>query len=52
MQKAMDSGQDGLIALAGREGIRTLAYKDSVGVWTIGVGHAAAAGLPHPCAGI
>ena len=52
MQKAMDISQDGLTVLSGREGIRTLAYKDSVGVWTIGVGHAAAAGLPHPCAGM
>jgi GH24 family phage-related lysozyme (muramidase) len=52
MQKAMDISQAGLTALAGREGIRTLAYKDSVGVWTIGVGHTAAAGLPNPCAGM
>src|SRR5271166_3742756 len=52
MQKAMDISQAGWTALAGREGIRTLAYKDSVGVWTIGVGHTAAAGLPNPCAGM
>ncbi len=52
MQKAMDISQDGLKALAGREGIKTLAYKDSVGVWTIGVGHTAAAGPPAPEAGM
>jgi len=52
MQKAMDISQDGLKALAGREGIKTLAYKDSVGVWTIGVGHTAAAGPPVPEAGM
>jgi GH24 family phage-related lysozyme (muramidase) len=52
MQKAMDISADGLSALAGREGVRTLAYKDSVGVWTIGVGHTGAAGLPAPCAGM
>lgn len=29
-----------------REGSRLKAYKDSVGIWTIGVGHTSAAGLP------
>lgn len=29
------------------EGIRTQAYKDPVGVWTIGIGHTAAAGPPN-----
>ena len=29
-----------------REGCRLKAYKDSVGVWTIGVGHTSAAGRP------
>ena len=29
-----------------REGCRLKAYKDSVGVWTIGVGHTSAAGPP------
>ena len=38
----------GLIALIGHEGIVTSRYKDSVGVWTIGVGHTAAAGGINP----
>lgn len=52
MIPGMDISPAGLAALAGREGIRTLAYRDSRGIWTIGVGHTAAAGLPHPCAGM
>ncbi|MBI1867919.1 MAG: lysozyme [Methylocystis sp.] len=35
-----------------REGVRTEAYRDSVGVWTIGVGHTAGAGAPKPKAGM
>jgi lysozyme len=38
--------------LVDREGLRTTAYQDSVGVWTIGVGHTAACGPPEPCAGM
>ena len=34
------------------EGIRTTAYRDSVGVWTIGIGHTASAGPPAPKAGM
>jgi len=30
-----------------REGCKLKAYKDSVGVWTIGVGHTSGAGPPH-----
>lgn len=37
---------DGLTALIEREGERLSSYKDSVGVWTIGVGHTTAAGAP------
>lgn len=37
--------------LVDREGLRLNAYKDSVGVWTIGVGHTAAAGPPIPVPG-
>ena len=33
--------------LMDREGCRLKAYKDSVGVWTIGYGHTSGAGLPH-----
>jgi lysozyme len=35
-----------------REGCILHAYKDSVGVWTIGVGHTAAAGSPIPVPGM
>lgn len=35
-----------------REGVRTRAYQDSVGIWTIGVGHTSAAGEPHVSAGM
>jgi len=34
------------------EGVRTTAYRDSVGVWTIGIGHTASAGPPAPKAGM
>jgi lysozyme len=35
-----------------REGCILQSYKDSVGVWTIGVGHTAAAGSPIPVPGM
>lgn len=38
----------GLAELAGHEGIVTSPYKDSVGIWTVGIGHTAAAGPPDP----
>jgi len=34
------------------EGLRTTAYKDAVGIWTIGYGHTASAGKPHPKSGM
>lgn len=34
------------------EGLRTMAYRDSAGVWTIGYGHTAAAGHPPVHAGM
>jgi len=34
------------------EGFRTTAYRDSKGVWTIGVGHTSAAGKPAPHRGM
>lgn len=49
---AMRMSADGRAKLMQREGVRTKAYRDSVGVWTIGVGHTAAAGPPHPVAGM
>jgi len=36
----MKTSQKGKIALAVSEGIADTAYKDTVGVWTIGIGHA------------
>lgn len=38
----------GLAALALHEGIVQYPYLDSVGVWTIGIGHTASAGKPDP----
>lgn len=46
------------VSVAGRkaikqhEGVRNTAYQDSVGVWTIGVGHTAARGDPIPKKGM
>jgi len=34
------------------EGLRTTAYRDAIGVWTIGYGHTAMAGEPKPEAGM
>ena len=48
----MDISPAGLAALAAREGVRTKAYRDTRGIWTIGVGHTAAAGEPHPHEGM
>ena len=42
----------GLEALIAREARRLTAYVDSVGVWTIGIGHTAAAGAPIPYRGL
>jgi lysozyme len=42
----------GAQVLVDREGLRTTAYQDTVGVWTIGVGHTAACGPPEPHAGM
>lgn len=48
----MRMSDKGMIALIRREALVLKAYKDSVGVWTIGVGHTAAAGAPRPVAGM
>lgn len=42
----MDLSPLGRAALAAREGCRLRAYRDGVGVWTIGRGHTSAAGPP------
>lgn len=44
----METSTEGLMAIVGHEGIVLTPYKDSVGVWTIGIGHTAAAGWPDP----
>ena len=35
----MKTSKQGLDALVAREGFKTFAYKDTKGIWTIGVGH-------------
>ncbi len=42
----------GRAAIKWREGEKLSAYKDSVGIWTIGVGHTLAAGAPEVKAGM
>ena len=48
----MDTSARGVAAIALHEGIVTKAYRDVAGIWTIGVGHTAAAGPPRPAAGM
>jgi lysozyme len=47
--KLSDQGRKLLIE---REGCRLTAYKDTAGVWTIGVGHTSGAGPPHVKSGM
>jgi len=42
----------GLALIKQWEGLRTTAYKDSAGVWTIGYGHTTAAGKPYVHGGL
>lgn len=44
----MKTSDAGIYALALHEGIVPAPYKDSVGIWTYGIGHTAAAGGPDP----
>ncbi len=44
----MKVSDKGLAEIAGHEGIVPKRYLDSVGVWTIGIGHTASAGDPMP----
>ena len=44
----MKTSAKGLAEIAGHEGLCLSPYLDSVGVWTIGLGHTKAAGLPDP----
>lgn len=48
----MDLSPIGEAVLIAREGRRLKAYRDSVGVWTIGIGHTTAAGAPAVTAGL
>ncbi|PPD10297.1 MAG: hypothetical protein CTY36_00450 [Methylocystis sp.] len=49
---ALRMSADGRAKLAVREGVKTRAYKDTEGVWTIGIGHTANAGSPIPKPGM
>lgn len=44
----MKTSKRGLAEIAAHEGIVLSKYKDSVGVWTIGIGHTKNAGTPDP----
>lgn len=44
----MKTSADGRKRISQREGVRLQRYRDSVGIWTIGVGHTAMAGPPDP----
>ena len=48
----MDTSPQGIEFIRRHEGVRLKAYCDSAGVWTIGVGHTAAAGPPKPRSGM
>lgn len=48
----MKTSAAGRKAITEREGLRLKAYQDSVGIWTIGVGHTAAAGPPTVARGL
>lgn len=48
----MDLSPVGEAVLVAREGRRLAAYRDSVGVWTIGIGHTSAAGPPRVVPGL
>jgi lysozyme len=48
----MQTNEDGLSLIKNYEGLRLKAYKDVVGVWTIGYGHTSMAGDPQVTAGL
>lgn len=48
----MRTSAEGLVAIMAHEALWLEAYDDGVGVWTIGVGHTAAAGEPKPHKGL
>ena len=48
----MKTSASGRAAIEGREGRRLSAYRDTRGIWTIGIGHAATGLPPRPHAGM
>jgi lysozyme len=48
MAQQMTLSKEGAMELIGHEAIVQTRYRDSVGVWTLGVGHTQAAGAPDP----
>ena len=48
----MNMTEDGLALIRACEGFRAKAYRDAVGVWTIGYGHTSMAGAPEVSAGL
>ncbi len=48
----MQTSAAGRAAIKQREGVVLTAYLDSVGIWTIGVGHTSAAGAPKVSSGM
>lgn len=48
----MKTSERGLAFIAEHEGLRLKAYKDAVGVWTIGYGHTSRAGNPNVLPGM
>jgi lysozyme len=49
---SMKTGPKGLALIREFEGCELKAYKDAIGVWTVGYGHTASAGFPTPKAGM
>ena len=48
----MQVTSEGLALIKGFEGVRTEAYRDAAGIWTIGYGHTGSAGAPPVHAGM
>lgn len=44
----MKVSRQGIIEIASHEGIVDMPYRDSRGIWTVGIGHTASAGPPDP----
>lgn len=47
-KRIMQVSDNGILEIAEHEGIVPAPYKDSVGVWTFGIGHTSSAGAPDP----